>query len=80
VRGGALPGSGALPGGWARITPEGATPAWNVTVMWVETGFRSRGGAGGTRAALDALGNSCVAAAASAPPPEVECVTLRVWP
>ncbi|HYS12334.1 MAG TPA: type IV pilus modification protein PilV, partial [Burkholderiaceae bacterium] len=30
VRGGALPGSGALPGGWARITPEGATPAWNV--------------------------------------------------
>lgn len=69
---------GALPGGWARIdAAPGGGAAWDVTLMWTETGFRRRQE---TRDALNALGNSCAAAVASAPPQEVDCVTVRVWP
>lgn len=64
---------GALPGGWAQIAQAPLAPqAWDVTLMWVETGFRSRQGL------QTALGSTCPGAAAA--PPEVECITVRVWP
>jgi type IV pilus assembly protein PilV len=62
--------SGALPGGWARIAQVAGQPAWEVTLMWVETGFR-------TDATLrTALGSTCPAGT----PAEVECLTVRVRP
>src|SRR5882724_7388744 len=64
---------GALPGGWANIVPAlGSANAWDVTLMWVETGFRTNG------TLRTALGSSCPAALVL--PQEVECVTVRVWP
>jgi len=71
---------GALPGGWARIAlAPGSATAWDVTLMWTETGFRSRQA---TRDALNALGNTCNAVPVTLPPlpQEVECITVRVWP
>jgi len=62
--------TGALPGGWARVAPVAGTSAWEVTMMWVETGFRTNANLRGV------LGGNCPAGT----PPEVECVTLRVWP
>ena len=68
---------GALPGGWARIAlAPGSLTAWDVTLMWVETGFRARQV---TRDALNALGNTC-SVVTVALPQEVECITVRVWP
>lgn len=64
---------GALPGGWARIAAVAGTPAWDVTLMWVETGFRTNTT---LRGALDASGVTCPAGT----PAEVECITVRVWP
>lgn len=64
---------GALPGGWARIAAVAGTPAWDVTLMWVETGFRT---SNTLRGALDASGVTCPPDA----PQEVECITVRVWP
>jgi type IV pilus assembly protein PilV len=61
---------GALPGGWARIEQEPGTPAWKVTLMWVETGLRQNA------AIRTALGTSCPAGT----PAEVECITIRVSP
>jgi type IV pilus assembly protein PilV len=61
---------GALPGGWARIAQVGTTPAWDVTLMWVETGFRANA------TLRTALGSTCPAGT----PAEVECITVRVWP
>lgn len=61
---------GALPGGWARIEQVPATPAWNVTLMWVETGLRQ------DNAVRTALGSTCPAGT----PVEVECITIRVAP
>jgi type IV pilus assembly protein PilV len=67
--------TGALPGGWARIAAVAGTPAWEVTLMWQETGFRRNDDV------RTALGSSCQAVpVAERPPPEVECVTVRVWP
>lgn len=66
---------GALPGGWARIEQEPGTPAWRVTLMWVETGLRQNADA---RKALTPAGSNCPAAAAA--PAEVECITVRVSP
>lgn len=61
---------GALPGGWARIAAVAGTPAWDITLMWVETGYR-------TNATLrTALGSTCPGGT----PAEVECITVRVWP
>jgi len=65
--------SQALPGGWAHVEPIGGTGnrAWNVTLLWTETGFRARG----------LLDPSCTAAALGyAPPSEVECMRIVVRP
>jgi len=64
---------GALPGGWARVEQEAGTPAWKVTLMWVETGFRAN------PTLRTALGTSCPPETAPTPP-EVECITVRVSP
>jgi len=64
---------GALPGGWARIEQEAGTPAWKVTLMWAETGFRANTTLRG------ALGSACPPETAPTPP-EVECITVRVSP
>jgi type IV pilus assembly protein PilV len=69
--------AGALPGGWARIAlAPGSATAWDVTLMWIETGFRSRQA---TRDALNALGNTCNAVPVVLRQ-EVECITVRVRP
>ncbi len=67
----------ALPGGWAHVAPIAGTGnrAWNVTLLWTETGFRAR----------TLLGSSCDAAALGfalgyAPPAEVECMRIVVRP
>jgi len=66
-----------LPGGWAHVAPIGGTGnrAWNVTLLWTETGFRAR--------AL--LASSCNLAALGFPlgyatPAEVECMRIVVRP
>ncbi|HTT09561.1 MAG TPA: type IV pilus modification protein PilV [Burkholderiaceae bacterium] len=64
---------GALPGGWARIEQDAASPAWKITLMWAETGFRA------DPTVRAALGSSCPPETAPTPP-EVECITLRVQP
>lgn len=62
---------GALAGGWARIAQAvGSTTAWDVTLMWVEAGFRQN------NTLRTALGTTCPAGT----PVEVECMTVRVWP
>jgi type IV pilus assembly protein PilV len=61
---------GALPGGWANIVSVAGTSAWDVTLMWSETGFRQNA------ALRTSLGSTCPAGT----PPEVECITMRVWP
>ncbi|MEW5879556.1 MAG: type IV pilus modification protein PilV [Pseudomonadota bacterium] len=68
----------ALPGGWAHVEPIGGTGnrAWNVTLLWSETGLRARG----------LLASSCNAAALPpaglgyATPAEVECMRIVVRP
>lgn len=68
-----------LPGGWAHVAPIGGTGnrAWNVTLLWTETGFRAR---------TDALGNALLASSCNgltlgfAVPPEVECMRIVVRP
>jgi type IV pilus assembly protein PilV len=69
--------SQALPGGWAHVEPIGGTGnrAWNVTLLWTETGFRARG----------LFASSCTPAALGtplgyAPPSEVECMRIVVRP
>jgi type IV pilus assembly protein PilV len=59
----------ALPGGWANVAPIGGTGnrAWNVTLLWTETGFRARNLLGGV---------ACPVAV----PAEVECMTIVVRP
>ncbi|MFN3564498.1 MAG: type IV pilus modification protein PilV [Burkholderiaceae bacterium] len=66
-----------LPGGWAHVEPIGGSGnrAWNVTLLWSETGFRASG----------VLGPSCNAAALGSPlgyatPTEVECMRIVVRP
>lgn len=62
-----------LPGGWAHVAPIGGTGnrAWNVTLLWSETGLRAR--------AL--LASSCAGLGLPfAPPPEVECMRIVVRP
>jgi type IV pilus assembly protein PilV len=63
----------ALPGGWARIEPVAGTQAWEVTLMWAETGFRAKLT---DATALAALGANCPAGT----PAQVECMKVRVWP
>ncbi len=67
----------ALPGGWAHVAPIAGTGnrAWNVTLLWNETGFRAR----------TLLGSSCDVAALGfalgyTPPAEVECMRIVVRP
>lgn len=69
--------SQALPGGWAHVEPIAGSGnrAWNVTLLWTETGFRAR--------AL--LASSCTFAPPDsplgyAPPAEVECMRIVVRP
>jgi type IV pilus assembly protein PilV len=69
--------SQALPGGWAHVEPIAGSGnrAWNVTLLWTETGFRAR--------AL--LASSCAFAPPDsplgyAPPAEVECMRIVVRP
>ncbi len=65
--------SQALPGGWAHVEPiaSSGNRAWNVTLLWTETGFRARG----------LLGSSCTPAVLGyAPPSEVECMRIVVRP
>jgi len=61
---------GALPGGWANIVAVAGTSAWDVTLMWVETGFRTN------TALRTSLGSTCPAGT----PVTVDCITVRVWP
>ncbi|HXF46175.1 MAG TPA: type IV pilus modification protein PilV [Burkholderiaceae bacterium] len=63
---------GALPGGWARIAQVPGQPAWEITMMWVETGLRTNTA---LRPALDA-GRVCP----DGTPAEVECIRIRVRP
>lgn len=67
----------ALPGGWAHVAPIANTDnrAWNVTLLWTETGFRAR----------NLLASSCDVAALGfalgyATPAEVECMRIVVRP
>jgi type IV pilus assembly protein PilV len=62
---------GALPGGWAQIAAVPGTSAWEITMMWVETGFRT---SSNLRTALGP--NPCPGGT----PAEVECIRIRVWP
>lgn len=59
----------SLPGGWANVAPIGGTDnrAWNVTLMWTETGFRARSLLGGVVCPV-------------AVPADVECMTIVVRP
>jgi type IV pilus assembly protein PilV len=61
---------GALPSGWAQITQAGTTSAWDITMMWVETGLRQDANL------RTALGTACPAGT----PVQVECIVVRVWP
>jgi type IV pilus assembly protein PilV len=63
---------GALPGGWARIAQVPGQPAWEITMMWVETGLRTNAA---LRSALDA-NRVCP----NGTPAEVECIRIRVRP
>lgn len=65
----------ALPGGWAHVEPIGGTGnrAWNVTLLWTETGFRAQ--------PSTLLASSCnVTALGYTPPAEVECMRIVVRP
>jgi len=62
---------GALPSGWAQIVQApGSTTAWDIKMMWVETGLRQNVNL------RTALGTACP----NGTPPEVECIVVRVWP
>lgn len=68
----------SLPGGWANVQSIDATnQVWNVTVMWVETGFRGRAAASDA-VTLAALNNNRTCPAGT--PAQVECQTIRVRP
>jgi type IV pilus assembly protein PilV len=67
----------SLPGGWANVQAvDAANGVWNVTLMWVETGFRGRAAATANATMLAALGTNCPAGT----PSQVECQTIRVRP
>lgn len=68
-----------LPGGWAHVAPIGGTGnrAWNVTLLWTETGFGAQGAA---RAALEAVSARCPNDLGFAVPDQVWCMRMAVRP
>jgi type IV pilus assembly protein PilV len=72
---------GALPGAWARIERVPGQPVWEITMMWVETGFRAKAVADsqkGNSNLLNALGQG--RQCPNGTPNEVECIRIRVRP
>jgi type IV pilus assembly protein PilV len=73
-----------LPGGWAHVAPIGGTGnrAWNVTLLWSETGFRARRDPVTGIRSLTSLTSSCAPLTdlGFTPPDEVECMRIVVRP
>jgi type IV pilus assembly protein PilV len=64
----------SLPGGWARVERVPGEPSWDVTLMWQETGFRSRG------LLASSCPNNLLAGVPAAQQAGLECLVVRVRP